>query len=201
MAEITAQLVKELREKTGAGMMDCKKALAESGGDYEKAVDYLRTKGLADAKKKSGRATKEGLVFSYIHPGGKVGVLVEIACETDFVARTEQFQDLCKNIAMQVAAAAPQAVDRAALDPAVIAHEMEIARQQALESGKPAAILEKIATGRVEKFYSEVCLLEQAYVKDPGMSVKDLLDSTIGTLGENMIIRRFARFQLGEDLS
>jgi elongation factor Ts len=201
MAEITAQLVKELREKTGAGMMDCKKALAESGGDYEKAVDYLRTKGLADAKKKSGRATKEGLVFSYIHPGGKVGVLVEIACETDFVARTDQFQDLCKNIAMQVAAAAPQAVDRAALDPAVIAHEMEIARQQALQSGKPAAIIEKIASGRIEKFYSEVCLLEQAYVKDPGMSVKDLLDSTIGSLGENMIIRRFARFQLGEDLS
>ncbi len=201
MAEINAQLVKELREKTGAGMMNCKKALAESGGDYEKAVDYLRTKGLADAKKKSGRATKEGLVFSYIHPGGKVGVLVEIACETDFVARTEQFLDLCKNIAMQVAAAAPQAVDRTALDPAVIAHEMEIARQQALQSGKPAAIIEKIATGRIEKFYSEVCLLEQAYVKDPGMSVKDLLDSTIGTLGENMIIRRFARFQLGEDLS
>jgi elongation factor Ts len=201
MAEITAQLVKELREKTGAGMMDCKKALAESGGDYEKAVDYLRTKGLADAKKKSGRATKEGLIFSYIHPGGKVGVLVEIACETDFVARTEQFQDLCKNVAMQVAAAAPLAVDRAALDPAVVAHEMEIARQQALQSGKPAAIIEKIAAGRIDKYYSEVCLLEQAYVKDPGMSVKDLLDSTIGSLGENMIIRRFARFQLGEELS
>jgi len=201
MAEITAQLVKELREKTGAGMMDCKKALAESGGDYEKAVDYLRTKGLADAKKKSGRATKEGLVFSYIHPGGKVGVLVEIACETDFVARTEQFQDLCKNIAMQVAAAAPLAVDRAALDPAVVAHELEIARQQAQQSGKPAAIIEKIATGRIDKYYSEVCLLDQAYVKDPGMTVKDLLDSTIGSLGENMIIRRFARFQLGEDFS
>lgn len=201
MADISAQLVKELREKTGAGMMDCKKALAESGGDYEKAVDYLRTKGLADAKKKSGRATKEGLVFSYIHPGGKVGVLVEIACETDFVARTEQFQDLCKNIAMQVAAAAPLAVDRAALNPALVAHELEIARQQALASGKPAAIVEKIATGRMEKYYGETCLLEQAYVKDPGMTVKDLLDSTIGSLGENMIIRRFARFQLGEDFS
>lgn len=201
MAEINAQLVKELREKTGAGMMDCKKALAESGGDYEKAIDYLRTKGLADAKKKSGRATKEGLVFSYIHPGGKVGVLIEIACETDFVARTEQFQDLCKNVAMQVAAAAPLAVERAALKPELVAHELEIARQQALASGKPAAIIEKIATGRMEKYYSEVCLLEQAYVKDPGMTVKDLLDSTIGSLGENMIIRRFARFQLGEDLS
>lgn len=201
MAEINAQLVKELREKTGAGMMDCKKALAESGGDYEKAIDYLRTKGLADAKKKSGRATKEGLVFSYIHPGGKVGVLIEIACETDFVARTEQFQDLCKNVAMQVAAAAPLAVERGALNPELVAHELEIARQQALASGKPAAIIEKIATGRMEKYYSEVCLLEQAYVKDPGMTVKDLLDSTIGSLGENMIIRRFARFQLGEDLS
>jgi len=201
MAEINAQLVKELREKTGAGMMDCKKALAESGGDYEKAVDYLRTKGLADAKKKSGRATKEGLVFSYIHPGGKVGVLIEIACETDFVARTEQFQDLCKNVAMQVAASAPLAVDRAGLKPELVAHELEIARQQALASGKPAAIVDKIATGRMEKYYSEVCLLEQAYVKDPGMTVKDLLDSTIGSLGENMIIRRFARFQLGEDLS
>ena len=181
--------------------MDCKKALAASDGDYEKAVDYLRTKGLADAKKKSGRATKEGLVYSYIHPGGKVGVLVEVACETDFVARTEQFQDFCKNVAMQVAAAAPVAVDRDGLDPAVVAHEQAIAEEQAKASGKPANILEKIVAGRMEKYYGEVCLLEQAYVKDPGMTVKNLLDSTIGSLGENMAIRRFARFQLGEELS
>lgn len=201
MVEITAKLVKELREKTGAGMMDCKKALAEADGVYEKAVDYLRTKGLADAKKKSGRATKEGLVFSYIHPGGKVGVLVEIACETDFVARTEQFQEFCKNIAMQVAAAAPVSVDRDGLDPVIVEHEREIAKQQAVESGKPEHIAEKIVSGRIEKYYGEVCLLEQAYVKDPGMTVKDLVDSVIGILGENMAIRRFARFQLGEELS
>ncbi len=201
MAEITAKLVKELREKTGAGMMNCKKALAEAEGDLAKAVDYLRTKGLADAKKKSGRATKEGLVFSYIHPGGKVGVLVEIACETDFVARTDQFQDFCKDVAMQVAAAAPISVDREGLDPAVVEHEREIAKQQAMESGKPEHIAEKIVSGRIEKYYGEVCLLEQAYVKDPGMTVKDLLDGIIGSLGENMGIRRFARFQLGEDLS
>ncbi|MCB9516937.1 MAG: translation elongation factor Ts [Candidatus Latescibacteria bacterium] len=201
MAEITAKLVKDLREKTGAGMMDCKKALAVSDGDYEKAVDYLRTKGLADAKKKSGRATKEGLVFSYIHPGGKVGVLVEIACETDFVARTDNFQDFCKNVAMQVAAAAPVAVDRDGLDPALVAHERAIAEQQAKESGKPENIIQKIVDGRMDKYYGEVCLLEQAFVKDPGMTVKNLLDSTIGSLGENMAIRRFARFQLGEELS
>jgi len=201
MAEITAKLVKELREKTGAGMMNCKKALAEAEGDLAKAVDYLRTKGLADAKKKSGRATKEGLVFSYIHPGGKVGVLVEIACETDFVARTDQFQEFCKDVAMQVAAAAPISVDREGLDPAVVEHEREIAKQQAMESGKPEHIAEKIVSGRIEKYYGEVCLLEQAYVKDPGMTVKDLLDGIIGSLGENMGIRRFARFQLGEDLS
>ena len=200
MAEITAKLVKELREKTGAGMMDCKKALNETGGDLAAAADYLRTKGLADAKKKSGRATKEGLVHAYIHPGGKVGVLVEIACETDFVARTPDFQEFCKNIAMQVAAAAPVAVDREQLDPAHVEHERAIAKQQAAESGKPDNIVEKIVSGRIDKYYGEVCLLEQAYVKDPGMTVKDLLDSTISSLGENMIIRRFARFQLGEEI-
>jgi elongation factor Ts len=192
--------VKTLREKTGAGMMDCKKALAETGGDLDKAVDFLRTKGLADAKKKSGRATREGLVHAYIHPGGKVGVLVEIACETDFVARTDVFIGFCKNVAMQIAAAAPLAVDRESLNPAMVEHEREIARQQALASGKPEAIVDKIASGRIEKYFSEVCLLEQAYVKDPGMTVGDLLKSTIASLGENMLIRRFARFQLGEEL-
>jgi elongation factor Ts len=198
--DITAGLVKELRTKTGAGMMDCKKALAETEGDLEKAVDYLRTKGLADAKKKSGRATKEGLIFSYIHPGGKVGVMVEVACETDFVARTDNFQEFCKNIAMQVAAAAPLAVDRDSLDPKHVEHEREIAKQQAIESGKPEHIAEKIVTGRIEKYFGEVCLLEQAYIKDSNLTVKELLDSTISSLGENMAVRRFARFQLGEEL-
>jgi elongation factor Ts len=200
MAEITAKLVKELRGKSGAGMMDCKKALAESDGDLSKAVDYLRTKGLADAKKKSGRSTKEGLVHSYIHPGGKVGVLVEIACETDFVARTDEFIKFCNDVSMQVAAAAPVTVQRADLAPEVVEHEREIAKQQAIESGKPENIAEKIVAGRIEKYFGEVCLLEQAYVKDPGMTVQDLLSSTITSLGENMAIRRFARFQLGEEL-
>ena len=197
---VYAKIVKELRDKTGAGMMDCKTALAEAGGDMEKAIDYLRTKGLAAAKKKAGRTTNEGLVFSYIHPGGKVGVLVEIACETDFVARTDDFQTFCKDVAMHVAAANPLALNADSLDPAVIEKEREIAKQQALESGKPENIIEKIVDGRVAKFYKEVCLMEQAYVKDPNMTVKDLLDTTIGSLGENMGIRRFARFQLGEEL-
>ncbi len=197
---VDAKIVKELRDKTGAGMMDCKTALAEAGGDMEKAIDYLRTKGLAAAKKKAGRTTNEGLVFSYIHPGGKVGVLVEIACETDFVARTDDFQTFCKDVAMHVAAANPLALNADSLDPAVIEKEREIAKQQALESGKPENIIEKIVDGRVAKFYKEVCLMEQAYVKDPNMTVKDLLDTTIGSLGENMGIRRFARFQLGEEL-
>ncbi len=197
---VDAKIVKELRDKTGAGMMDCKAALAESGGDMEKAVDFLRTKGLAAAKKKAGRATNEGLVYSYIHPGGKVGVLVEISCETDFVARTDEFQKFCKDVAMHVAAASPLALNTEDLDPAIVDREREIAKQQAIESGKPENIAEKIVEGRVGKFYKEVCLMEQAYVKDPNMTVKDLVDTTIGSLGENMGIRRFSRFQLGEEL-
>ncbi|MDP6418138.1 MAG: translation elongation factor Ts [Candidatus Krumholzibacteria bacterium] len=200
MSSVSAITVKELREKTGAGMMDCKKALSETEGDMEKAVDLLRTKGLAAAKKKAGRATKEGLVFSYIHPGGKVGVMVEIACETDFVARTEQFQGFCKDVAMHIAAASPLSLSVDELSPEVLDREREIARQQALEAGKPENIVEKIVEGRISKYYQEVCLLEQAFVKDPAMTVKDLLDSIIGSLGENMAIRRFARFQLGEEL-
>ena len=196
---VDAKTVKELRDKTGAGMMDCKNALAEAGGDMDKALDFLRTKGLAAAKKKAGRATREGLVFSYIHPGGKVGVLVEIACETDFVARTDVFQAFCKDVAMQVAAATPMTLDRESVAVEVVEKEREIARNQALEAGKPEKIIDKIIEGRVDKFFKENCLLEQAFVKDPNMSVKDLLDSTIGTLGENMSIRRFARFQLGEE--
>jgi len=197
---VDAKTVKELRDKTGAGMMDCKAALAETGGDMDKAVDFLRTKGLAAAKKKAGRATNEGLVFSYIHPGGKVGVLVEIACETDFVARTDDFQNFCKDVAMHVAAASPVALDREAVPAEVVEHEKEIAKQTAIEEGKPEKVIDKIVTGRVDKYYKENCLLEQAFVKDPNMTVKDLLDSTIGALGENMSIRRFARFQLGEEL-
>ena len=196
---VDAKTVKELRDKTGAGMMDCKTALTEAGGDLDKAVDFLRTKGLAAAKKKSGRATREGLVFSYIHPGGKVGVLIEIACETDFVARTPDFQAFCKDVAMQVAAATPVALDREGVPAEVVEKEREIARNQALEAGKPEKIIEKIVEGRVDKYFKENCLLEQAFVKDPNMSVKDLVDSMIGTLGENMSIRRFARFQLGEE--
>jgi elongation factor Ts len=197
---VDAKIVKELRDKTGAGMMDCKTALAEAEGDMEKAIDYLRTKGLAAAKKKAGRATNEGLVYSYIHPGGKVGVLVEISCETDFVARTDEFQKFCKDVAMHVAAASPLALDKDGLDPALVDREREIAKQQAIESGKPDNIAEKIVEGRVGKYYKEVCLMEQAFVKDPNMTVKDLVDTTIGSLGENMGIRRFARFQLGEEL-
>ncbi len=197
---VDAKIVKELRDKTGAGMMDCKTALAEAEGDMEKAIDYLRTKGLAAAKKKAGRATNEGLVYSYIHPGGKVGVLVEISCETDFVARTDEFQTFCKDVAMHVAAASPLALDKDGLDPALVDREREIAKQQAIESGKPDNIAEKIVEGRVGKYYKEVCLLEQAFVKDPNMTVKDLVDTTIGSLGENMGIRRFVRFQLGDEL-
>jgi elongation factor Ts len=197
---VDAKTVKELRDKTGAGMMDCKSALGESGGDLEKAIDILRTKGLAAAKKKAGRATKEGLVYSYIHPGGKVGVLVEIACETDFVARTDEFQAFCKDLAMHVAAASPIALDAGSVPEDVIDRERAIAKQQALEAGKPENIVEKIVEGRVAKYFKEVCLLEQAFVKDPNMTVKDLVDTTIGNLGENMSVRRFVRFQLGEEL-
>lgn len=200
MAQISPADVKALRDKTGAGMMDCKKALAEMDGDVDRAIDFLRTKGLADAKKKAGRATKEGLVFSYIHPGGRVGVLVEIACETDFVARTPDFQEFCKNIAMHVAATSPMALAQEDLSSEVIEHEREIAKQQALESGKPEKVIDKIVDGRIAKFYKEVCLLEQDYVKDASMTIKEYVDSVIGALGENMSVRRFVRFQLGEEL-
>ena len=198
MAEITATLVKELREKTGAGMMDCKKALAEVGGDLERAVDYLRTKGLASASKKAGRATNEGLVHAYIHPGGRVGVMVEVNCESDFVARTEDFIELCKDLCMQIAATAPQAVRREDIDPQVLERETAIFKAQAAESGKPAAVAEKMVAGRIEKLYKETVLLEQEFVKDPKMSMEDRVKSAISKLGENITVRRFARFQLGE---
>ena len=198
--EISASAVKELREKTGAGMMDCKKALTETAGDFEKAVEYLRKKGIASAAKKAGRATKEGLVTSYIHGEGRVGVLLEVNCETDFVARTEQFRAFVRDVSMHIAAASPQWVTPEEVPADVIAKEKEIAVAQMQASGKPAAVLEKIAEGKIKKFYEDNCLMHQVFVKDPNKTIEQLLKETIGALGENMSIRRFARFVLGEGL-
>ncbi len=195
--DITAKMVKELREISGAGMMDCKKALTECGGDMDKAMDYLRTKGIASASKKEGRATSEGLVSSYIHGGGKVGVLIEVACETDFVARTDDFQEFVRNVAMHIAAASPIAVTREEVDSTLIEKEKEIYREQMKEQNKPEAIINKIVDGKVDKYYSEIVLLEQKYVKDPDMTIADYVNSVIGSLGENMAIKRFSRFQIG----
>jgi len=195
---ITAAAVKELRDKTGVGMMECKSALAEADGDVAKAIDILRKKGVAKAAKKVGRATKEGLVFSYIHAGGKLGALVEIACETDFVAKTEQFQELGHNIAMHIAAASPEVVSREQVATDALDKESEIFKQQALNEGKPEAIVEKIVTGRLEKYYKEVVLMEQTFVKDPEKTITDLLNETIAGLGENMSVTRFQRFAVGE---
>lgn len=198
--EISANLVKELREKTGAGMMDCKKALSETSGDFEKAVEYLRKKGIASADKKAGRATKEGTVFSYIHGEGKVGVLVEINCETDFVARTEQFKQFVKDVSMHIAAANPQWVQSDQVPAETVAKEKEIAIAQMQAMNKPAAVLEKIAEGKVKKYFEDNCLLYQPFVKNPDKTIEQLLKETIGTLGENITIRRFTRFALGEGL-
>jgi len=199
--EISASAVKELREKTGAGMMDCKKALGQSGGDVQKAVDYLRQKGLAAAAKKAERIAADGAVGGYVHPGGKIGVLVEINCETDFVARTPEFQMLVKDIAMQTAAANPQYVRREEVLAAHLEKEKNIYRQQALETGKPEKVVEKIVDGKLERFYSEVCLLEQAFIKDPDKKVADVINDAIARLGENIQVRRFARFHLGEAMT
>ena len=195
--EITAKMVKELREATNAGMMDCKKALTACAGEMEKAVEYLRKKGIASASKKEGRATGQGVVGSYIHMGGRVGVLVEVACETDFVARTDDFQEMVHNVAMHIAAANPLVVTREEVDSSLIEKEQEIYRGQMKEQGKPDNIIDKIVEGKVEKYYSEIVLLEQKYVKDPDMTVADYFKSVIGKLGENMQIKRFARFQIG----
>ncbi len=195
--EINAKLVKELRDSTGCGMMDCKKALAECDGDMEKAGEYLRKKGIASASKKEGRATSQGIVGSYIHMGGKVGVLVEVACETDFVARTEAFQEFVHNVAMHIAAARPVAVSRDEVDGTLVEKEKEIYAAQMREQGKPEAMIDKIVVGKVDKYYSDVALLEQKYVKDPDMTIEDYLKSVIGALGENMAIKRFARFEIG----
>ncbi len=198
--EITAAMVKDLREKTGAGMMDCKKALAESGGDISAANDYLRKKGLATAKKRAGRESKMGQVGSYIHAGGKIGVLIEVNCETDFVGKTEEYSEFVKNVAMHVAAAAPMAIKKEDLDPAVVEKEKTIYREKALAEGKPEKVLDRIVEGQLKKFFSENCLLEQPYVKDTDMTIEDYLNQTIAKTGESMEIRRFARFALGEAL-
>ena len=198
---ITAAQVNDLRKATGAGLMDCKKALTETGGDHEKAVDYLRKKGLAAASKKAGRVASEGLVGSYIHAGGKIGVLVEVNCETDFVAKNENFQAFVKDVAMHIAAASPQYVRREEVPADVVEREKEIYRSKARETGKPENIIEKIIEGQVNKFYADICLLEQAYVKDPDKTVQTYLNETIATIGENISVRRFVKFNLGEGLA
>jgi elongation factor Ts len=193
-------MVKQLREKTNAGIMDCKGALQETKGDMQKAVDYLRQKGLVVAQKRAGRAITEGQIQSYIHAGGKIGVLVEVNCETDFSAKSAPFSEFVKNLAMHIAASSPLAVRREDLKPEVVERERQIYRAQALDSGKPEKIVEKIIEGKLNKFYSEVCLLEQAYVRDTDISIEDLLNQLRMQTGENVQIRRFVRFQLGEEL-
>jgi elongation factor Ts len=199
-AEVNANAVKELREKTGAGIMDCKKALAESGGNLDTAVDYLRQKGLAAAAKKADRVAADGAVGAYVHPGGKIGVLVEINCETDFVARTAEFQALLKDMAMQVAAANPRYVRREEVPAEELEKERSIYRQQAQEQRKPENVTEKIVEGKIERFYSEVCLLEQTFIKDPDRKVSDILNDAVARLKENIQVRRFARYHLGEGM-
>jgi elongation factor Ts len=198
--EITAQMVKQLRERTGAGMMDCKTALNETKGDMEAAVDFLRKKGLAAAAKKAGRVAAEGAVGSYIHGGGKIGVLVEVNSETDFVARTEEFQELVRDIAMHIAAAEPRAVRREEVTQEDLDRERAIFREQALASGKPANIVDKIVDGKMEKYFSEFVLLEQPFVKDPDKTVGQLVTEKIAKIGENIQVRRFVRFKLGEGI-
>lgn len=200
MSAISASLVKELRERTGAGMMDCKKALAESNGDIEKATDFLREKGLAAAAKKAGRIAAEGLVESYIHGAGRIGVLVEVNCETDFVAKTEDFKNFVREIAMQIAAAKPEYVNKEEIPEEIIDKERTILRSQALNEGKPEKIVDKMVSGRIEKYYKEVCLMEQPFIKDPDVTVKQLLTEKIAKIGENISIRRFTRYELGEGL-
>jgi len=196
--EISAELVKKLREKTGVGLMDCKDALKHSNGDMEKAIEYLREKGLAKLQKRSGRSASEGVITSYIHAGSKVGVMVEVNSETDFVAKTDEFQDFARDIAMQITAAIPQYINREDIPEEVKEKEKALYRRQALDSGKPEKIVDKIAEGKMEKFYQEVCLLDQSFIKNPDITVKALLESLVIKLGENIVVRRFVRFQLGE---
>lgn len=195
---ISADDVKKLRERTGVGIMDCKHALTQTNGDIEKAIEYLRKKGIAKAEKKASRETKDGLIESYIHPGSKLGVLVEVNCETDFVAKTKDFKQFVRDIAMQVAASNPLVVRREELSPEIVEKELNIYKTQAQDQNKPEHVTEKIAQGKMEKFYQEVCLMEQTFIKDPNKTIEELLKELIGKIGENITIRRFARFQLGE---
>ena len=195
---ITANQVSELRARTGAGMMDCKKALTEAGGDIDQAIDYLRKSGIAKAEKKAGRQASEGLVYSYIHPGNRIGVLIEVNSETDFVARTDDFQNLVKDLAMQVAATNPLSVSREDVPEAIVAKEREVYAAQLADQKKPPQVMEKIIEGKLDKFFSEQCLLEQVFIKDPDTKVDALVKLVSGKLGENIVVRRFARFALGE---
>lgn len=195
--KITSQMVKELRDKTNAGMMDCKKALGETDGDMEKAIDLLRQKGIAVAQKRAGRTTSEGVIQTYIHAGGKLGVMLEVGCETDFVAKTDDFQSFAKDVAMHVAAMSPVSVKREDVPEDLVAREAEIYKNQAIESGKPEEIAEKMVTGKLDKFFSEISLMEQKFVKNPDLTIQDLLNDLIAKMGENISIKRFVRFQVG----
>jgi len=200
VSDITPQMVKDIRDRTGAPFIDCKKALEEVGGDYEKAIDVLRIKGLAKAAKKAGRETPEGVVTSYIHAGGKIGVMVEVNCETDFVARNQEFQAFTKEIAMQIAAANPSYITREDVPENVLMREKEVMKAQVIESGKPENMAERIVEGKIIRFYEEICLLDQTYIRDPKIKISGLLKSLIAKIGENIVIRRFVRYQLGESL-
>jgi elongation factor Ts len=198
--EISAELVKKLREKTGVGLMDCKEALKQASGDMEKAIEYLREKGLAKLQKRMGKVASEGVIASYIHTGGKVGTMVEVNCETDFVANTKEFQEFAKDIAMQITASSPLYVKREDVPEDAKEKEKKIYRKQALESGKPEKIIDKIAEGKMEKFYQEVCLIEQPFIKNQDITVKELLEELIVKMGEKILVNRFMRFQLGETI-
>lgn len=198
MATISAEMVKQLRAKTGAGIMDCKQALSDCDGDMEKSVDFLRKKGLATAQKRAGRETSEGTVQSYIHMGGKIGVLVEVNCESDFVAKTDDFLEFTKNIAMHIAAANPLGLTSEDIPEEVVERERRIYRDQALEMGKPEKMLDKIVDGKINKFYKDSCLMSQPYIRDPKLTVTDVLNDVIAKIGENIQVRRFSRFQIGD---
>ncbi len=199
MAAVTTDMIKNLREKSGAGMMDCKRALEESGGDFDKAIEYLRKKGAATAAKRADRETNQGVVEAYIHAGGRIGAMVELNCETDFVAKTPDFKSLAHDIAMQIAAMSPRYISREQVEKGTVDKELEIYRTQAQNEGKPAQVAEKIAQGRLDKFYQESCLMDQSFIKDSGKTIKDLIDEATAKVGEKVSIRRFMRYHLGED--
>lgn len=200
MAGISAAMVKELRERTGAGMMDCKKALSATNGDMDKAIDFLREKGLSAAAKKEGRIAAEGIVDAYIHGGGRIGVLIEVNCETDFVANGDEFRNLVKDLAMQIAAAKPEYVAKEEVPAAILDHERQVLKAQALNEGKPEKIVEKMVVGRIEKFYKEICLMEQPFIKDPDKTVKDLVMGISAKIGEKLSVRRFVRWEMGQGI-